>query len=348
MSCINNIRNECDDNSLTAENVGIGRDILVEPIVNDNLQFRRLDQGANVSIAESGPSLIISAVDTVSTGTNLGTGELVYINSSAPNFQFKSIASNDLNTFVTSTADEVRIGITAANSVGTGESLVANAFNQIKSITAGSNIILTSNASEVQISASGSGGGITELIDSGAGSSLIAANPTGPITTLRRIEAGQGLTLTFLSDRLRLQSTNFLNSSFSAKKNNITLIGPTPVNIGGFNLTGYPGTNTGGVGVFNGTTFRANAQGMYLATATIQYSAPAPISGQVIATIRTSADTNSCPVRSESSTDISSGSLTLTRMLFLFSGQQVTIEVSSTVSSPQVDAGSVFSVLRTY
>ena len=138
--------NQIGDNEPTSERILVDQgnnNYGIRGIIAGDLIYTDIDGNGNIEIGVTGLQDI--------TGTNLGTGEQVYVTGSAPDFEFKTISSGGLNTFVTSTPTEVQISTTPVNSVGTGNSIVANAFNQVKSLVSGSNITITDDGNTLTL-----------------------------------------------------------------------------------------------------------------------------------------------------------------------------------------------------
>jgi hypothetical protein len=151
---------------VTASNLGTGTGLYSDKIEND-LQFKSLIAGENVTITSDGQTVTISATDAIGVegGINLGTGEGVFKDRQGSNLTFKSLIAGE-NVSIVSDGDSLTIsatdaiGVEGATNLGTGEGLfsVREGSNlEFKSLVAGTNISLSSDADSITISATGVG-----------------------------------------------------------------------------------------------------------------------------------------------------------------------------------------------
>lgn len=111
------------------------------------------------------------------TGTNVGSGSSVFKSKVGDTLQFKTLKAGT-NVTLTQSDTEIEIAstatagasVTASNIGTTGEGVFASKVSndlQFKKLKAGSNITLTSDANNITIAASGSGGGSVAVYESG-------------------------------------------------------------------------------------------------------------------------------------------------------------------------------------
>lgn len=107
------------------------------------------------------------------TGTNLGTGEGVFSSKLGVALQFKSLKAGP-NVSITSTGTEITVSAAAsgeantASNIGLGNGIFASKIGvdlRFKSIVAGDNVTITSDASTLTINSTGGGTGATAIND---------------------------------------------------------------------------------------------------------------------------------------------------------------------------------------
>lgn len=157
-----------------ATNVGTGEGVFKTQVV-DQLQFKSIIAGPNISISPSGADEIeieaTSAGGDITDGQNLGGGEHVFAQKSGSLLQFKTILAGT-GIDVTDTPTEITItntgsgGIDGAANVGGGVEVfrdeVADILN-FRSFINGTNTTVVQNANTIQINASGGPGGFDYL-----------------------------------------------------------------------------------------------------------------------------------------------------------------------------------------
>ena len=198
--CNSNIYNEpCDSagSSITLSQIGdsepASERILVDlgsgnygirGIIAGDFTYTDVDANGNIEIGVDNSGIV--------SGANIGSGEEVYVDGSAPDFQFKTISSGNPTTFVTSNATDIQISSTAVNSVGSGATLVATPFNQIKSIIGGSNVTVTNNANDLTLSSTN----FSAQSVGAVGGADVYVTGTTPNFQFRKLLEGSNITLT--------------------------------------------------------------------------------------------------------------------------------------------------------
>lgn len=143
----------------TASNVGTGDGVFKQKTLQD-LEFKTLTAGAGVVLTANADDIEISATAALDTASNLGSGEEVFSSKVGSNFQFRTLTegADNINLTVTTVADEIHFTNTAeintASNVGAGTGLFAqkNTYDlEFKTIVAGDNISVTSDATTVTI-----------------------------------------------------------------------------------------------------------------------------------------------------------------------------------------------------
>lgn len=146
----------------TASNVGGGEEVFKEKD-NTNLIFRTLTSGAGIVLTENADTISIEATVAGSTATNIGSGTGLFESKVGEEFRFRTISAGVGNQHLLITlsgsGEELEFTNTAeintASNIGGGEGVFESkvAENlQFKSLVAGANVSVTSNASEITIS----------------------------------------------------------------------------------------------------------------------------------------------------------------------------------------------------
>lgn len=197
--------------STTASNIGTGEGIFSSQIVND-LQFKSLIAGSNITLTSGPDSITISATDSIGVegGTNTGSGTGVFKQRLASNLEFKSLVAGT-NITISSDADSITISSTdtgevnTASNLGLGNGVFASKVGtdlQFKSLVAGTNISLSSDADSITIS----------------------ATDTGEINTASNIGAGEGVFAQKVDEDLEFKSiVAGTNISLSSDADSITI-----------------------------------------------------------------------------------------------------------------------------
>lgn len=172
-----------------------------------NLQFKRIKAGSGIQITEEANNINIinlGAAGEANTGTNIGAGVGVYAGKSGTQLQFKSLIAG-ANVTINSDSDEITIeasggsgDITNGASLGTGSAVFASKIGSIlnfKSLKAGTNVTLTSDANEVTINASGGSGEVNDGSNLGTGEGIYVGK-SGATLQFKSLVAGANITLT--------------------------------------------------------------------------------------------------------------------------------------------------------
>lgn len=150
----------------TASNVGTGEGVFKQKVAED-LEFKSLVAGTNVSLISDVDTITISSTDTgeVNTASNVGGGSGLFKQKTGVDLEFKTLIAGTNISFVDGPLlDTITINATGggsgevntASNVGTGEGLFKQKVGtdlQFKSITAGENVSIVSGTDSVTISA---------------------------------------------------------------------------------------------------------------------------------------------------------------------------------------------------
>ncbi len=199
----------------TASNIGHGvGSPFFQQLLND-LEFRGIAAGDNVTITQNGTDIIISSaggIDTTinNTGSNVGHGiGSVFLQKILNDLQFRGIAAgsnviitqNGTDILINSIDTDTTINNTASNiGHGVGSVFAQKLLNDLefRGIAAGSNITITQNATDIIISSTGGGGGginnTASNIGHGVGSVFFQQLLND--LQLRGIAAGDNVTIT--------------------------------------------------------------------------------------------------------------------------------------------------------
>jgi len=135
------------------------------------LDFRTIQATGLMSVTQNTNDLLITTTAEANTASNLGAGTGVYATKVGSDLQFKSLVQGS-NMTISSTGTEITLTgptpgeVNTASNLGAGQGLFVSKVGsdlQFKSITAGTNITLTPSGTELQISASGGGGGSSKI-----------------------------------------------------------------------------------------------------------------------------------------------------------------------------------------
>ena len=111
----------------TASNLGTGQGIFSGKVADD-LQFKSLKAGTNVTLSSDANEITINSSGTVSTGLNLGSGEGLYVSVSTGALQLKSLIGG-AGIALSNTGTEITIAADSANlNAGTLGGLASSAF----------------------------------------------------------------------------------------------------------------------------------------------------------------------------------------------------------------------------
>lgn len=123
----------------TATNVGTGADVFRDH-TGDTLNLRNIKGVGRLSAVVNGDDVEVSTTAEANAGSNVGTGEQVYKGKTGESLEFRTIKNAGSS------------GATLVKAAGTNDI-------PIKRLKAGTNITLVENADDVEIQASGGGGG---------------------------------------------------------------------------------------------------------------------------------------------------------------------------------------------
>ncbi len=111
----------------TGSNLGTGQGVFSGKVADD-LQFKSLKAGNNVTLSSNATEITINSTGTVSAGLNLGSGEGLYTSVSTGNLQLKSLIGG-AGIALSNTGTEITIAADSANlNAGTLGGLASSAF----------------------------------------------------------------------------------------------------------------------------------------------------------------------------------------------------------------------------
>jgi uncharacterized protein (DUF2345 family) len=217
--------------NITQNNLGLGLGILSNPGIDTVFSYKSLIAGPNIQLIPTANDITIGTTLTGNiTQTNIGLGVGVLSNVGTLNsFAFKSINSGS-NITVTSDSNNIYIstpltGNITQTKLGSGEGLLStfgtlNSFG-VKSLVAGSGILLTSDANEITISNTGSLVNV-DLQNIGTGISVLNDPGIGNMFHFKKILAGTGIQINSPGDDIIISNDG---SSVNVTLNNQTLLG---------------------------------------------------------------------------------------------------------------------------
>ena len=176
----------------TGTNLGSGTGLFAQKnATTGNFEFKSLVAGTNVTLSNTSTTVTINATGggsgEVNDGTNLGTGQGIYVSKSGVTLQFKSlVASTTSGLSITSDSNTITYSLAATGTnLGSGTGLFAqkNATTgnfEFKSLVAGTNVTLSNTSTTVTINATGGGGAVndTQLLVFDSGNIVIQASGT--------------------------------------------------------------------------------------------------------------------------------------------------------------------------
>ncbi len=192
--------------SNTASNLGAGTGVFAQKNGID-LEFKSIVSGSGINITSNADTITItnSSIGEANTGSNLGAGSGVFAQKSGVDFEFKSIVggtginvTSDANTV---TINNASLGETnTASNLGAGEGVFGSKSGvdlRFKSIVAGTNISLSSDANELTINATGSASGESNTAsNTGTGGVGVFKQKTGVDLEFKNLNSSAGIHLT--------------------------------------------------------------------------------------------------------------------------------------------------------
>ncbi len=147
-----------------AANVGTG-ETLFRDLTASTLNFKSIIAGAGLTIVDNGDDITLTAAASAATGKNIGTGTGVFSSKVDDDIQLRSLKVSDdsinLVVSLSTSTNEIEFENTAeintASNLGTGEGVATTKVGedlQFKSIVAGDNISISSDADEITITGS--------------------------------------------------------------------------------------------------------------------------------------------------------------------------------------------------
>ena len=144
-----------------AANVGTG-ETLFKDLTTGTLNFKSIIAGAGVTLTDNGDDITVDVNAAAVDGANVGTGESVFKAKNGNNLEFRKLDTSGAGQHfeIATVGDSIEFKNTAeintASNIGAGEVLFAQKMNedlQFKSIVAGTNIAISSDADTVTIDA---------------------------------------------------------------------------------------------------------------------------------------------------------------------------------------------------
>ena len=145
-----------------ASNSGTGEGIFKD-LTTGILNFKSFIAGSGITITDNGNDLTLDVAAAAATGANIGTGTGIFSAKVGNDIQLRSLKAHDdsINLVVSLSTDTNEIEfkntaeINTASNLGSGNGVFASkagADLQFKTIVAGTNVSITSNANEITIS----------------------------------------------------------------------------------------------------------------------------------------------------------------------------------------------------
>lgn len=193
----------------TASNLGAGEGVFFQKSGVD-LQFKSLVAGTNVSLASDSNTITINAsgaAGETNTASNLGSsGEGLFAQKSGVDLEFKELIAGT-NISLSSSPTGVTINATGggsgeintASNLGAGEGIFTTKIGvdlPFKSLVAGTNVSLTSDANTITINASGAAGETNTGSNLGTGEGEVFKQKNGVDFEHRTLRAGTNVTIT--------------------------------------------------------------------------------------------------------------------------------------------------------
>mgnify|MGYP000932849923 CR=1 FL=1 len=225
ISVTNGINDIILASSSTMNNLGAGTGVLVAPggtITGTTFDFKTLVAGTGITFTTDLTTITINATPFAGITQNnvgAGTGLILKNTGTATSFDFKSLIAGT-NVTLTNGTDDITLDVVTPNSnlanLGAGTAILATTGVQpvtnvrnFKSLVAGTNLSLSSDANTITINATSSTPNTT-LSNLGAGEAVLSTTGTLPATTTRNFKtllAGTNVTLSSDANSITINST---------------------------------------------------------------------------------------------------------------------------------------------
>ena len=231
----------------TASNLGAGEGVFAGKVIED-LQFKSLIAGTNVTLVSTATDITISSIDTTSVedGANVGSGTgLIFRDKIGLILNFKSLLQSTLIT-ITNNADDISIATTAeintASNVGGGVGVFKQktiSDLEFKSLLANTEVLIASNVDDLAFSIGAIAiskitnlqteldSKIDTVVNVGAGTGLVFRDKIAQTANLKSLIGGTGIAVTDNADDITFDvssgaARSFLVNSFSSVSPNST------------------------------------------------------------------------------------------------------------------------------
>lgn len=201
--------------NITQNNSGAGEPILSDPGTDNSFTYKSLVAGTNVTMSSDANTITINSSGSSNiTQSNRGTGLPILSDPGTDtSFSYKTLKAGS-NILLVPTADDITVvnqldGLISQSNIGTGEPVLSTTGTldtfEFKTISAGSNINITSSPTEVIISTPLDGTITQSKLGSGEG--LLSTFGTLNSFGVKTLIAGSGISLSSTTDEITIANT---------------------------------------------------------------------------------------------------------------------------------------------
>jgi hypothetical protein len=226
----------------TASNEGTGTGVFIGK-TGTNLRFRSITGGTNTSVALVGQDIEISStfVETgeANTASNVGGGTSIFKQKTGVDLEFKSLVAGTGMVFnvgvdsieLVSTGGggggEANTGLNIGSGTGEVFKQKSGTVLEFRRLLAGTGITITNNANEIEIAATGGGGGEVNTASNVTDSTGVGVfkQKTGVDLEFYSLLAGTGISVAQVGNDITITNTN------GGESNSGTNVGATGVNV---------------------------------------------------------------------------------------------------------------------
>lgn len=204
--------------SVSGTNVGGGANIFASTSNTNNLVFRTLTAGTNLTLSSPTPDLVeINVAIPTASGVNIGTGAPVFSSSSNSVFSFKTLKVGS-NLFLSESSTELFLSGVASSTVtltniGTGVPLYSgfvNGTGSFKTLVAGAGIILSASSTEVLVSTTSAVQLVFSAANQGSGFQVLSGSSAG-VLGFRTLAQGSNIFLSYSGNTIVLSGSDVSN-----------------------------------------------------------------------------------------------------------------------------------------